>query len=59
MVIIVAAVIVVQAGVIIELAGEVAVRGQAVAADAGGVVAPLAVGTVGLAGIHAPDLNGV
>lgn len=31
MVIIVAAVIVVQAGVIIQLAGEVAVRGQAVA----------------------------
>ncbi|MEZ4662075.1 MAG: hypothetical protein R2911_31375 [Caldilineaceae bacterium] len=39
-----------QAGVIIELAGEVAVGGQAVAAAAGGVVAALAVGAVGLAG---------
>ena len=42
-----------QAGHIILLAGELAVRGQGIAAGAGGAAARFAVRAVGLAGSHA------
>ena len=49
-IIIIPGIVIMQAGHIILLAGKLAVRGQGIAAGAGGAAARFAIGAVGLAG---------